>query len=84
MRAYLDVLKREGKIKNFASYSFAHGASYSFDQDLPTLFASYHPSQRNTFTGKLTEKMLEDVLLGIRDFLARHAGSGGEKRKRGG
>ena len=70
MRVYLAILKREGKIQNYARYSFGHGASYSFGDDSPRLFASYHPSQQNTFTGKLTEAMLEDVLLTIRDFLA--------------
>jgi uracil-DNA glycosylase family 4 len=69
MRAYLGFLKREGKIASFAPHVFGHGASYDFGEGLPRLYASYHPSQQNTFTGKLTETMLEGVLLKIRDFL---------------
>ena len=84
MRVYLAILKREGKIQNFARYSFGHGASYLFDGDSPKLFASYHPSQQNTFTGKLTETMLEDVLLKIRDFLeSRNPGEAAERKRTG-
>lgn len=40
---------------------FVHGAQYHFP-GLPTLYASYHPSPRNTNTGKLTTEMLLAVL----------------------
>jgi uracil-DNA glycosylase family 4 len=69
MRVYLGILKRSGKIEGFAAFPLRHGASYDPGVDLPRLFVSYHPSQQNTFTGKLTEKMLESVLRDIRQFL---------------
>lgn len=69
MAAYLVTLKREGKIQSLARFRFAHGASYKFGDGLPRLFASYHPSQQNTFTGKLTKAMLVRVLQNIGRFL---------------
>src|SRR5271170_1727156 len=71
MRTYLGILKVSGKIKSVAPYAFRHGAHYDFGKgDLgkgfPRLFVSYHPSQQNTFTGKLTEAMLAGVLSEIR------------------
>jgi len=71
MRAYLSVLKAQGKIRSVGSLVFRHGASYELEGDLPRLFVSYHPSQQNTFTGKLTEAMLERVLRDIRKFLRK-------------
>jgi uracil-DNA glycosylase family 4 len=70
MRAYLGLLKERGQIESLAAFPFRHGASYPFPSELPHLFASYHPSQQNTFTGKLTEAMLFRVLQDIRRFLA--------------
>jgi uracil-DNA glycosylase len=66
---YLEILKRRGKIRNFAAYPFAHGASYAFESGLPRLFVSFHPSQQNTFTGKLTPPMLIRVFRSIQRFL---------------
>ncbi len=54
---YLTILKSRGAISRRSAYPFRHGAVYKFGQGLPTLIASYHPSQQNTQTGKLLEPM---------------------------
>ena len=72
MKAYLGLLKERGEIRALAAFPFAHGAHYRLPGDLPHLFASYHPSQQNTFTGKLTHRMLVKVLQEIRDLLSEN------------
>jgi uracil-DNA glycosylase family 4 len=54
--AYLNFLKRRGVLLNKKGYLFKHGASYRIP-DGKVLLASYHPSNQNTQTGKLTRKM---------------------------
>ena len=52
-----------------SSFRFAHGASYALPAGLRRLFASYHPSQQNTQTGKLTPAMMRRVLDDVRRYL---------------
>jgi uracil-DNA glycosylase family 4 len=66
-----------------SSLRFVHGASYTLPWDLPRLFASYHPSQQNTQTGKLTPAMLRAVLEDIRRFLAEGSELRAANRKYG-
>jgi uracil-DNA glycosylase len=58
---YLDLLKSRGIIRSRAAFSFGHNRVFSIAPGHPVLITSYHPSQQNTSTGKLTEKMLRDV-----------------------
>lgn len=57
---YLDYLKRQGNVGSRAPYNFAHGAKYKMPNGI-WLLASYHPSQQNTSTGKLTRAMFTEV-----------------------
>jgi uracil-DNA glycosylase family 4 len=58
---YLDVLKARGVIRSRASFVFGHNCQFTTAPGQPILISSYHPSQQNTSTGKLTEEMLLDV-----------------------
>jgi uracil-DNA glycosylase family 4 len=58
---YLDVLKSRGIVKSRAPFVFGHDREFQTAPGQPLLVSSYHPSQQNTSTGKLTEKMLVDV-----------------------
>jgi uracil-DNA glycosylase family 4 len=58
---YLDILKSRGIIQSRAAFRFAHNQQFRTAPGQPILLSSYHPSQQNTSTGKLTEKMLLEV-----------------------
>jgi uracil-DNA glycosylase len=41
--------------------SFGHNTFNQLGEDLPWVLSSYHPSQQNTQTGRLTEEMFDAV-----------------------
>jgi uracil-DNA glycosylase family 4 len=44
-----------------SDFPFAHDREHHLGPELPVLISSYHPSQQNTSTGKLTAAMLRTV-----------------------
>lgn len=66
---YLGILKDRGAIRSRAAFSFGHNFQYRTAPGQPWLVTSYHPSQQNTSTGKLTEKMLRDVFVRVNRLL---------------
>jgi uracil-DNA glycosylase len=68
---YLEVLKTQGVIRSRSRFAFAHNCQFRTAPGQPVLVSSYHPSQQNTSTGKLTEKMLLDVFRRARRLAER-------------
>jgi uracil-DNA glycosylase family 4 len=54
---------RRPRFGHFVESAAMPPAAERYAPEEVTLLASYHPSQQNTFTGKLTESMLDDVFL---------------------
>jgi len=70
MDGLLAMLREQGRVPPRGGYAFGHGVRHDLGGGL-ALFASFHPSQQNTFTGKLTAKDMDAVLTAVKRHL-RH------------
>jgi len=68
--AYLEAMRRQQVIVRKTEYIFGHAARYLMPNGI-TLLASYHPSNQNTATGKLTVPMFESVFALARNLMER-------------
>jgi uracil-DNA glycosylase len=66
--AFVALLREEGRVPPRKGFAFGHGVCHDLGGGLQ-LFASFHPSQQNTFTGKLTPASFDRVLSAIRSHL---------------
>jgi uracil-DNA glycosylase family 4 len=66
---YLGILRDQVKIARRSGFVFAHDAEHRTGEGQPLLISSYHPSQQNTSTGKLTEAMFRAVFQRARQHL---------------
>jgi len=57
-------------LKSRAAFRFGHGVMHRTHEGGPLVLVSYHPSQQNTSTGRLTSAMLRDIFLEARRLLS--------------
>ncbi len=70
--AYLGICAAKGTVLPSPRPKFGHCLAYELDCGI-TLLASYHPSQHNTLTGRLTPEMFDDVFATARRLLAQQS-----------
>ena len=68
---YLSILQGRRLIRSRSAFAFGHDRQFATAPGQPALISSYHPSQQNTSTGKLTEKMLVAVFRRAQGLLER-------------
>ena len=69
-KSVVELVRRHDWLLDKKTPKFAHGATARL-ADGRWLLGSYHPSQQNTFTGRLTERMLDEVMATARRLIRR-------------
>jgi len=72
---YLSILREQGTIVSRSKFAFGHNRTHQTGPGSPLLVSSYHPSQQNTSTGRLTEKMLLAVFRQVRKLVSLKSSS---------
>jgi len=70
--AVMKTIRKKYKIGQ-KTLGFAHGRILGLAEGVPLIVCSYHPSPRNTQTGKLTEKMFLSVLRKLSELNTKSA-----------
>ena len=74
MDGVLGLMRDDGRVPVRKGFAFGHGVRHDLGRGL-VMFASYHPSQQNTFTGRLTPASFDRVLRDVRRHLGATGGS---------
>ncbi len=70
LNAYLALLRQQGLMNSKAAFPFGHGRQYLTHSEGPQVLCSYHPSQQNTSTKRLTAEMLRQIFVQARHLFA--------------
>ncbi|MBV9154881.1 MAG: uracil-DNA glycosylase [Acidobacteriaceae bacterium] len=73
--AYLSVLQHSGLIPARSRFPFGHGVLFETHRGGPLVLPSYHPSQQNTSTKRLTFGMLREIFSNARQLLDHSKGN---------
>ena len=70
LNAYLSTLQQSGQITSKSPFAFGHGRTFATHPGGAVVLCSYHPSQQNTSTKRLTASMLRELFTAVPPLLS--------------